>query len=247
MNTALDPAAVSIARSVGQGMRHRRSLLRTTPRIGPRSNRDAERSRARCIEAVAAASSGSIVAADARAAMQTTESNGPSAGQPADALFVEVYDRLKAMAGNQLVRAHAGETLDTTSLVHDLYVRMSAQRELAFSREEPFFAYAARAMRNLLIDHARQRLTMRMGGDWVRVTLTGSNEEFVLESAEGAIALDDALKRLAEIDTRAAEVVELRYFAGLTLEQIAEVIGLARRTIDRDWRFACAFLQTELA
>jgi RNA polymerase sigma factor (TIGR02999 family) len=164
-----------------------------------------------------------------------------------EALFVEVYDRLKAMAGSQLHRRHVATTLDTTSLVHDLYLRMRAQHGLAFSREEQFFAYAARAMRNLLVDHARQRLSLKLGGDWKRVTLTSSNEEFVLESAESAIALDEALGRLAAIDARAAHVVELRYFAGLTLEQIATTLGVVRRTIDRDWRFACAFLQADMA
>jgi RNA polymerase sigma factor (TIGR02999 family) len=174
-------------------------------------------------------------------------SNRPDSEQFSEALFVEVYDRLKSMAGGQLKRARAGVTLDTTSLVHDLYVRMSAHRNLVFTREQPFFAYAARAMRNLVIDHARRRVSARMGGDWARVTLTGSDDELVLASAESAIALDEAMTRLAAHDARAAEVVELRYFAGLTLEQVADMLGVARRTVDRDWRFAVAFLQSELA
>ncbi len=163
-----------------------------------------------------------------------------------DVLFVDVYDRLKAMAGSQLARTRAGSTLDTTALVHDLYVRMAAQHELTFARQAQFFAYAARAMRNLLTDHARHRLSMRGGGDWIRVTLTGSDEELALESAEHVLALEEAIGRLDAIDPRAARVVELRYFAGLTLEQAAETLGMTRRTIDRDWRFACAFLQSEM-
>lgn len=178
--------------------------------------------------------------------MQTVDPGSPANDKGADAMFVELYDRLKAMAGSCLVRGRPGSTLNTTSLVHDLYLRMSSQHELAFAREEKFFAYAARAMRSLLIDHARRRLAMRGGGDWVRVTLTGDSEELVFESAESAVALDGALTRLAEVDARAAQVVELRYFGGLTLEQVALALALARRTIDRDWRFACAFLQTEL-
>ena len=89
-------------------------------------------------------------------------------------------------------------------------------------------------------------MRLRAGGDWVRVTLTGGDDRFAIENAEQALALDDALRRLEETDPRAARVVELRYFAGLTLEQIAESMDLTRRTIDRDWRFARAFLKTEI-
>ena len=162
-----------------------------------------------------------------------------------DALFETVYARLKAMAGRRLAAAHA-DTLQTTALVHELYLRVSSQRELVFAQPVQFFAYAARAMRHLLSDRARDRLRLRAGGDWVRVTLTGGDDRFAIENAEQALALDDALRRLEETDPRAARVVELRYFAGLTLEQIAESMDLTRRTIDRDWRFARAFLKTEI-
>jgi RNA polymerase sigma factor (TIGR02999 family) len=167
------------------------------------------------------------------------------APQSADAMFDAVYARLKAMAGTQLARRERG-TLDTTALVHELYLRVSAQRELEFAHPAQFFAYAARAMRHLLSDHARDRLRQRAGGDWQRVTLTGGDQRLAVDSAEQALALNAALQELEHSDARAARVVELRYFAGLDLEQIASMLAVTRRTIDRDWRFARAFLHDRL-
>jgi RNA polymerase sigma factor (TIGR02999 family) len=174
-----------------------------------------------------------------------TASADAKASQSADALFDAVYARLKAMAGRQLAHGPAEASLDTTALVHELYLRVSANRELAFAHPAQFFAYAARAMRHLLRDRARDRLRQRAGGGWLRVTLTGS-DPIAITSAEQALALDEALERLAQTDARAAQVVEMRYFAGLALEQVAETLGLTRRTIDRDWRFARAFLHDQL-
>jgi len=166
------------------------------------------------------------------------------APQGADALFDAVYERLKAMASRQLA-GHARDTLDTTALVHELYLRVGAQRELAFEHPGQFFAYAARAMRNLLINRARDRLSQRAGGEWVRITLTDGDERLALDTAEHVLNLERALARLEQNDARAARVVELRYFAGLSLEQVAESLQVARRTIDRDWSFARAFLKVE--
>jgi RNA polymerase sigma factor (TIGR02999 family) len=101
-------------------------------------------------------------------------------------------------------------------------------------------------MRHLLADRARDRLRQRAGGDWARVTLTGADERLAIESAEQALAIDDALRKLEQTDERAARVVELIWFAGLTHEQAASTLGLNRRTIERDWRFARAYLKAEL-
>jgi DNA-directed RNA polymerase specialized sigma24 family protein len=128
-----------------------------------------------------------------------------------EGLFAEVYERLKGLASRQLARGARG-TLDTTALVHELYLRINTSRELAFEHPAQFFTYAARAM----------------------------------ESAELALALDEALSRLERTDARAARVVELRYFAGLSPDQIAGILKLARRTVDRDWRYARAFLHATL-
>ena len=180
-----------------------------------------------------------------------TDPDAPPAGGPSpagtDALFTAVYDRLKAMAGRQLARGARG-TLDTTALVHDLYLRIGLKDKdgLAFARPEQFFAYAARAMRHLLADRARDRKRLRAGGDWVRVTITARDERLALDSADEALALDEAIGRLEAIDARAARVVELAWFAGLDQEQIAAALDIGLRTVARDWRFARAFLKTEL-
>lgn len=174
--------------------------------------------------------------------------SAPESAAPrgADVLFDAVYQRLKAMAGRQLAsRAH--DTLDTTALVHELYLRLSTHAELKFEHPGQFFAYAGKAMRNLLANRARDRMSLRAGGQWLRTTLNDADERFALDTAEQALTLENALAKLEQIDARAAEVVELRYFAGLSLEQIAEHFQLARRTIDRDWRFARAFLKAEIA
>jgi RNA polymerase sigma factor (TIGR02999 family) len=165
--------------------------------------------------------------------------------QSTDALFGEVYARLKAMAARHIAAA-SGPTMDTTVLVHELYLRMSANRELAFAHPAQFFCYAAQALRHLLLDLAQTHRSQRAGGQWLQVTLTGRNESFVLESAEQVLALDRSLERLAKVDARAAQVIELRYFAGLTAEQAAEALQVSKRTADRDWTFALAFLKTDL-
>jgi RNA polymerase sigma factor (TIGR02999 family) len=167
------------------------------------------------------------------------------AANSADALFAEVYARLKAMASRRLAAA-GRDTLDTTALVHELYLRIGSNRALSFAEQKQFFAYAARAMRHMLIDRARERLRLRAGGDWAPVTLDGEDERLSLDSAEEALALDEALTKLEREDARAAKVVELRYFGGLSLEQAADAMGLGRRTVDRDWSFARAFLHAEL-
>ena len=170
----------------------------------------------------------------------------PSSGPlETDALFSQVYDRLKAMAGKRLSHGPRG-TLDTTALVHDLYLRIGSHRELSFAHPNQFFTYAARAMRHLLADRARDRLRLRAGGDWMRTTLTGSDYRLALDSAEEALALEAALEHLAQTDARAAQVVELTWFAGLGQDQIADALDVARSTVARDWRFARAFLKNEL-
>jgi RNA polymerase sigma factor (TIGR02999 family) len=165
--------------------------------------------------------------------------------QEADALFGAVYQRLKSMAHRELGRLPPGATIDTTALVHELYVKVSSGHELSFEAPAQFFGYAARAMRHILVDRARHRMRLRAGGDQVRVELTDplpGNEADPVQ----ALALDAALDALALEDRRAARVVELHYFAGLTLERVAELVGVTRRTIDRDWRYARAFLLAHL-
>lgn len=157
--------------------------------------------------------------------------------------FETVYDRLKLLARHQL-SSGPGNTLNTTALVHELYLRMEADRDIKFEQSAQYFAYAARAMRHLLINRARDRMRQKVGGDWVRVTtLSGAADPaLAMASAEQALAIDEALSQLEKFDPRAARVFELRYFTGLAAEQIGELLDITRRTVDRDWRFARAFL-----
>ena len=177
--------------------------------------------------------------------MSDTNSAPVNAAAPLDDVFSDVYERLKGLASRQLARGARG-TLDTTALVHELYLRLNTGRELAFAHPEQFFAYAARAMRHLLVDRARDRLRFKAGGDWIKVTLTGDHAIPAIESAEQALAIEEALERLERTDARAARVAELRWFAGLEPEQVAAVLKVTRRTADRDWRFARAFLHAAL-
>ena len=163
-----------------------------------------------------------------------------------DAMFEAVYARLKAMAARQLSVRDSTASLSATVLVHDVYLRINKDESLRFEHDAQFFAYAARAMRHLLCDRARDRMRQRAGGEWQRVTLADEATQFAVDNADQALRLDAALARLEIDDARAAEVVELRYFAGLTLEEIADLLEVTRRTVDRDWRFARAFLKREL-
>jgi RNA polymerase sigma factor (TIGR02999 family) len=138
-------------------------------------------------------------------------------------------------------------TLNTTALVHELYERMAKRYWGAQEGPLNFFAYAARAMRNIITDRARHRLAQKSGGGWLKVTLTGHGDEAEAdELALDVLVLDEAIDNLAREDKRAAEVVELRFFAGLSVEQIADSMQINRRTIARDWNFARAYLRAML-
>ncbi len=172
------------------------------------------------------------------------DAHAGSVARDVDALFSEVYARLKAMASRRT--AASGSTLDTTALVHELYLRMQHGDGLRFEAPAQFFGYAAQAMRHLLANRARDRLRLRAGGDWARVTLDAHDERLAVESAQEAIGLEESLQALEQSNARAARVIELRYFAGLPVEQVADLLGVDRRTVHRDWRFARAFLNARL-
>jgi RNA polymerase sigma factor (TIGR02999 family) len=158
----------------------------------------------------------------------------------ADTLFIEVYERLKSMASRELAKSD-GATLNTTALVHELYMKITTGRELTFTEPAQFFGYAAQAMRHILVDRARQRLRIKRGSGVVPVDIV-SNDVAADATAEHALELDEALKKLEHDDPRAAQLVALHYFAGLPLPRIAEILGVTERTLSRDWRFARAFL-----
>ena len=163
----------------------------------------------------------------------------------ADSAFEEVYQRLRHVARRERRRAGAGDTINTTALVHEVYLDI-CRRDGALALRD-YVGYAARAMRNLLIDHARRYLRPKHGGDLQRTAFDTGAVDGVRIDASQALELDSALERLAQLDPRAARVVELHFFAGLELQQIAGLLEVSERTVNRDWRVARAWLQGELA
>ena len=162
-------------------------------------------------------------------------------GAEADSAYFDAYDRLKAMASRHRLRNGSPATLCTTEIVHEAYLRMS-DANFGYKQNMQFFAYAARAMRHVITDAARRRLQPKRGGNMARLALDHPAAESVYVDHQLALQLDEALRALEKEDARAAQVVELHYFAGLDMEHVAKVLGVVRRTVDRDWRYARAFL-----
>jgi RNA polymerase sigma factor (TIGR02999 family) len=161
--------------------------------------------------------------------------------------FAVVYEELRRVAHRHLEREAAGHTLSTTALVHEAYLRLRDQGSSAFNDRVHFFAMAARAMRRILVDHARRHQAAKRGSGARRVSLEsveelGAGALDVEERAELFVALDEALVRLAEFDSRQAQVVELRFFGGLTEDETAEALGIGLRTAKRDWAKARSWL-----
>ncbi len=163
-----------------------------------------------------------------------------------DALMPLVHDELKRIARRHLARERFDHTIQPTALVNEAFVRLVNERAMNWHDRSHFLAVAAHLMRFILVDYARRRNVERRGGDRRRVDL-----EAALDVADprpvGVLAVDEALASLAKIDERKARVVEMRVFAGLTVDQSASVLGVSPVTIARDWRFAKAWLQRELA
>lgn len=163
----------------------------------------------------------------------------------ADELFSRLYGELERVARRQL-RSSDGATLDTSGLVNEAYLRIVDQEKVDWADRSHFFAYAARAMRHVLVDRARRRNSMKRGGGKKPLTLTEKAIP-VDDSAGALIELDGALEQLAVRQPRLATVVDLRFFAGLTEEEVAEVLDVSARTVRRDWFKAKAFLHTRLS
>lgn len=163
----------------------------------------------------------------------------------AEELLPLVYDELRAMAGSNMNRQAASHTLQPTALVHELYLKVTGARE-GFANRAHFMAVAATAMRQILTDHARRKRAQKRGGDGHRVDIDPGNLADPA-SAIDAVALDDALTKLAELDPRRHRVVELRFFGGLTVEEVADLLEVSRSTVEADWRSARAWLAVELA
>jgi RNA polymerase sigma factor (TIGR02999 family) len=170
--------------------------------------------------------------------------NGDS--EAAQRLLPMVYGELRGLAASYFRRQKSDHTLQPTALVHEVYLKLVDQTSARWKDRAHFFAIAAQAMRQILVNHALARAALKRGGGRARVVLTddlapASDNEF------DAIALDEALKKLADMDARKSRVVELRFFSGLTVDEVAEVLNVSKTTVESDWRMARAWLSRALA
>ena len=163
-----------------------------------------------------------------------------------DRLFPLVYDELRAVAGRRLAAERTNHTLNTTALVHETYIKLVDQTRVAWRDRAHFFAVAARAMRCILVDHARRHATAKRGSGRRCVPLEAASLS-LYERADALLEMDDALERLARLDRRLAEVVECRFFGGLTEEETAAALDVTSRTVRRDWVKARGLLYAWLA
>lgn len=167
-----------------------------------------------------------------------------------DALFPLVYEELRELAHRQRNTWRGQETLNTTALVHEAYLKLVDQRRTTWESEAHFLAAAARAIRHILINYARDRRAKKRGGDWHRVSLSeeelGGHEGDAARWEAHVVALDEALRRLAVRSERQSRIVECRFFGGMTVEQTAEALGVSVPTVTRGWTMARAWLHREL-
>jgi RNA polymerase sigma factor (TIGR02999 family) len=163
----------------------------------------------------------------------------------ADQLFPLVYDALRKLAAAKLAHEAPGQTLQPTALVHEAYLKLVESKAQQWNSRGHFFAAAAESMRRILVDHARKKQSVKHGAGRIREPLDEA-KAIAPEVGEDLVALDEALEQLAARDTEAAELVKLRFFAGLTSAQAAEVLGISPRTADRAWVFARTFLLAEM-
>lgn len=170
-------------------------------------------------------------------------------GEPAafDRLLPRVLDELQGLARHYLAGERAGHTLQPTALVNEVYLRLAGPPVQAFANRSQFFAFAARLMRQILVDHARGKRRAKRGGTASRVPLEGVLDlSAATVDEETILAVDAALARLEEVSPRQHRVVELRYFVGLTVPEVAEAMGLGRATVERDWAVARRWLAREI-
>ena len=162
-----------------------------------------------------------------------------------DQLIPLVYNELRRMAAGYLRRRAAQNSLQPTAIVHEVYLRMLGQRDVRFENRAQFFGLAAHLIRSILVDHARQHQAAKRGGGWRKVELTEAVD--VAQSREvDVIALDHALEGLSARDPQQCQIVELRYFGGLTIEDTAKFLKISPATVKRDWNLARAWLYREI-
>ena len=157
-----------------------------------------------------------------------------------------IYAECRRIAAQQLQHERRDHTLDPTALVHELYLRLVDQRRATWENRAQFFGIAAKLMRRILVDYARARQTAKRGGSALLVSLDAAADTPTDPRTEDVLAIDEALDRLTALDAEQVRIIELRFFAGLTVEETAHVVGRSPRTVKREWRLAKAWLHREL-
>jgi RNA polymerase sigma factor (TIGR02999 family) len=187
---------------------------------------------------------------DAHEVTELLRAWGGGDAQATESLVRLVYAELRKQARLALRREDQGHTLQPTALVHEAWLRLGDQHELRWESRTQFFAIAAQMMRRVLLDHARSRHALKRGAGGVQVSLGGVDDSPAAESssldAVDLIALDDALERLAALDPQKARLVDLRYFAGLSIPEAAAALGVSTATVGREWAIARMWLRREL-
>lgn len=158
-----------------------------------------------------------------------------------DALLAAIYEDMRRLAAAHMGGERTDHTLQPTALVHEAYVRLIDQRSTDWKDRLHFFALASRIIRRILIDHARAHQAAKRGGGGTRISL-GDHDPAAPDRDPDVLALDEALEELAQIDAQQARIVELRYFGGCTIEEIATLLDIGKRTVDREWQVARAWL-----
>ena len=165
-------------------------------------------------------------------------------------LYPVVYDELHRLARAFMRDQKAGHTLQATALVHKAYLKLVDQTRVRSESRAQFFCVAAKAMRSVLVDHARRKAAKKRGGSWHRVTLdgqVGTRRDPRQDIDYEVLSLHEVLERLAVKDERMAQVVEMRVFAGLSVQEVADVLNVSKRTVDNDWRVARAWLSDQMS
>lgn len=164
----------------------------------------------------------------------------------ADQLVPLIYNELRRIAGAQMGRERSGHTLQATAVVHEAYLRLAGEQEIEWQSRAHFFGIAAKVMRRVLLDYARQRHAGKRGGEAARKVEIDDNALICFDRLDDVVAMDDLIGQLTELDPQHGRIVELRFFAGLNVEETAEVMGISPRTVKREWRLAKAWLHRAL-
>lgn len=186
-----------------------------------------------------------MAARPGNASIDALDCGVPAEDASVEKLLPEVYDELHSLAERYLFGERRDHTLQPTALIHEVYLKLSANHQPNWNDRSHFVAIAARAMREVLVNHAIRHKAQKRGGDWREVALDEALTIFEDRSVD-LLALNEALQKLAEIDPRQARIVELRFFGGLGVRGVAQVLNLGVRTIVREWRVARAWLRREV-